>query len=319
MRFFVTVLLTVFIFQSNVKAHFNKNSFDTFLSDSNATQKKPLFHLEDKQKKVILFTGGGVAYAASLTGLYYLWYKDYPRSSFHFFNDNDEWLQMDKFAHATASYYIGHLGHEAMLWAGVEDRKAIWYGGFAGSLYLSVIEILDGFSQEWGFSYGDFMANVAGSMLYSSQQAVWGKQNISLKYSFSPSPYTKYRPDLLGSNTMQSTLKDYNGITCWLSVNLKMFFEKNDKFPEWLCLSFGHSGDGLLGARSNPLMHKGTILPHYERQRQFLLSADIDLRRLPLKNKYLKRFTSIFSFVKIPMPTLEYNKTQGFVFHPLYY
>src|SRR6476620_6964690 len=29
-----------------------------------------------------------------------LWYADYPRSDFHFVNDNAEWLQMDKAGHA---------------------------------------------------------------------------------------------------------------------------------------------------------------------------------------------------------------------------
>ena len=27
--------------------------------------------------------------------LNYLWYKKFPHSKFHFFNDNDEWLNMD--------------------------------------------------------------------------------------------------------------------------------------------------------------------------------------------------------------------------------
>src|SRR4051812_42271731 len=40
-------------------------------------------------------------YAGSLIGLNELWYKNYPRSSFHFFNDNKEWLQMDKVGHFT--------------------------------------------------------------------------------------------------------------------------------------------------------------------------------------------------------------------------
>ena len=39
-------------------------------------------------------------------GLQYLWYKKYPKSSFHFFDDNDEWLQMDKMGHATTAYNI---------------------------------------------------------------------------------------------------------------------------------------------------------------------------------------------------------------------
>ncbi|MDD3875154.1 MAG: DUF2279 domain-containing protein [Bacteroidales bacterium] len=275
--------------------------------------------LTSKQKTNLLITGGSIVYASSLTGLYYLWYKDYPQSSFHFFNDNSEWLQMDKCAHATTSYYLGSIGHHALLWAGLDERKAIWYGGFAGTVYLSVIEVLDGFSKEWGFSLGDFASNIGGSLLYCSQQSFGGKQNIRLKYSFSPSNYTAYRPDLLGNNYLQSTLKDYNGISCWASFNLKMFFENYDKFPDWICLSIGQSGDGLLGANGNPAFNNGHALPYFDRQRQLLFSADIDLSRLPISNKYLKVLTNVLSFIKIPFPTLEYNKTEGIVFHPLYF
>jgi hypothetical protein len=32
----------------------------------------------------------------TLAGLAVLWYAGYPQSSFHFINDNGEWLQMDK-------------------------------------------------------------------------------------------------------------------------------------------------------------------------------------------------------------------------------
>ena len=42
----------------------------------------------DKKKKNILLISEGVAYTATLIGLNSLWYKDYPRSSFHFINDN---------------------------------------------------------------------------------------------------------------------------------------------------------------------------------------------------------------------------------------
>ena len=36
---------------------------------------------------------------ATLIGLNQVWYADYPRSDFHFINDNAEWLQMDKVGH----------------------------------------------------------------------------------------------------------------------------------------------------------------------------------------------------------------------------
>ena len=84
-------------------------------------------------KKNILLISEGVAYTATLIGLNSLWYKDYPRSSFHFINDNGEWLQMDKMGHMTASYYMGVAGIKAYKWAGMNEKTSIWYGGLSGS------------------------------------------------------------------------------------------------------------------------------------------------------------------------------------------
>ena len=102
----------------------------------------------------------------TLVGLSVLWYADYPKSSFHFINDNDEWLQMDKLGHVTASYYIGRTGYELLRLPGVERKKAIWYGGATGFVYLGIVEIMDGFSAGWGASMGDVAANALGSAAF---------------------------------------------------------------------------------------------------------------------------------------------------------
>ena len=57
-----------------------------------------------QQRKKIVWSGTAVAYTAGMTGLYQLWYKDYPQSSFHFFNDVDEWQKQDKLGHVGSAY-----------------------------------------------------------------------------------------------------------------------------------------------------------------------------------------------------------------------
>jgi hypothetical protein len=68
--------------------------------------------LNPKRLKIVLGTEA-VLYTGAMVGLYSLWYKDVPSSSFHFFNDNNEWLQMDKMGHAMTSYYIGRGGYHS--------------------------------------------------------------------------------------------------------------------------------------------------------------------------------------------------------------
>lgn len=260
----------------------------------------------------------GVLYAGSLAGLYYAWYRDYPQSSFHFFNDFDEWMQMDKVGHMTTSYYISRIGYASYLWAGVSPKKAVWYGGLLGMLYLTNIELLDAFSAEWGFSVGDFAANTLGSALFIGQQLAWGEQRFILKYSFHPTDYPNYRPDLLGDTWPQQLVKDYNGQTYWLSGNISAFLPKTSRFPRWINVAFGYGAENMTGAHVNDSQFDDQLAVQ-QRYRQFYLSLDVDLTRIRTKSKTLKTLLTVVSFIKIPFPALEYNTLGQFKFHPLYF
>ncbi len=255
-----------------------------------------------------------VLYAGSIAGLYTLWYQKYPQSSFHFFNDNKEWLYMDKLGHFATSYYIGKIGYESLIWAGVDKTKAAWYGGGLGFVYQTSIEVLDGFSSQWGFSLGDMTTNFLGSALFISQQLILKEQKVLLKWSYSPSNYAKFRPNLLGSNWKETWLKDYNGQTYWLSFNIHSFLSKSSSFPKWFNIALGYGADGMLGANSNP-----SSLPYFKRYSQLYLSADIDLGRIKTKSKFLNLIFQSIGFIKIPMPTLEYNSKNDFIFHVLHF
>ena len=158
-----------------------------------------------------IIIGGSAAYAGSMTLLYQLWYKNYPQSSFHFINDNREWLQLDKCGHTTSTYYIGKLGYESLKWAGVDEKRSAVFGGSFGFVYLTVIEILDGFSAEWGASGGDLAANTIGAGIFISQQLVWKEQRISLKWSAHRTEYAAMRPDLLVKTFLKGSLKTTTG------------------------------------------------------------------------------------------------------------
>lgn len=286
------------------------NAANDTIQPTDTTVNKPLLRS--------LAIGTGVLYTGSIIGLYNLWYKDYPQSSFHFINDNHDWLQIDKAGHATAAYNIGVVGFESLRLAGLDNTKAALYGGSLGLLYLTTVEIFDGFSAEWGASSGDVIANFSGSALFISQQLLWKEQRIRMKWSVHQTSFAPMRPDLLGSNTSQRLLKDYNGHTYWLSVNVKSFLKDDSKFPAWLNLAAGYTGSGMLGSTSNPESYQGVTLPYYERQRRYLISPDIDFTKLKGKNKTVNFLINIFSFIKIPMPALEIN-SEGVKMHALYF
>lgn len=261
----------------------------------------------------------GVIYTGSLAGLYFLWYADYPQSSFHFFNDSGEWMQVDKAGHMTAGYLISNLAYASYRWAGMERKKAIWYGGLLSFAYMTNIEILDGFSAEWGFSAGDFIANTAGCFLFVGQQLLWDEQRFRIKYSFHPTKYADYRPDLLGENFIQQMFKDYNGQTYWLSGNISSFLPKTSRFPRWLNVAVGYGAEGMTGAFTNPGESGGNPIPSFERYRQFYLTLDVDLSRIRTKSKTLHTILSVVNILKIPLPTLEFNTKGQVLFHPIYF
>lgn len=269
-----------------------------------------------RQRRTTLALAGVTAYAGTMTGLYNLWYRDYPQTHFHFFNDNDEWLGVDKLGHATTSYYVGRLGYDAWKWAGMSEKKATWIGGLSGFFFLTTIEILDGFSAQWGASSGDLTANTVGSALFISQQLAWHDQKIMLKWSYHSTDFPDYRPDLLGRNFAERMGKDYNGHTYWLSANLHSFAGKHSVIPRWLNVALGYGATGMTGASSNKTEYLEKPIPSFERRQLFYIAPDIDLTHIRTQSATLKWIFEAIGFLKFPLPALEISK-QGIRFKPL--
>lgn len=248
--------------------------------------------------------GGGAVIAGTLIALDRAWYADYERSSFHTFNDGDEWLQMDKAGHFFSSYTVGRWGHGLLRWTGVNERTSTWVGGSLGFAYLTAVEVLDGTSAEWGFSWWDMAANAAGTALFIGQQLGWKEQRIVPKFSAHLTPYAEQRPDLLGETTMERILKDYNGQTYWLSANLHAFMTAS-KLPPWLNLAVGYGAEGMTAARPPYTMEADGSARAF---RQFYLSPDLALTRIPTKSKVLRTLLFVLDCVKVPAPTLEFSE-----------
>jgi hypothetical protein len=62
------------------------------------------------------------------------------------------------------------------------------------------------------------------------------------------------RPNVLGENFLQQTLKDYNGQTYWLSINVASFLSDDTRFPKWLNVAVGYGADGLIGGTENKFL-----------------------------------------------------------------
>lgn len=275
---------------------------------------KPSDTLDIHRRNALVITEASVV-GLSLIGLNSLWYNDYPRSKFHTIDDANEWKQMDKIGHVFSTYQLSKAGADLLNWSGVSKNNQLIYGSTLGLVFLTTVEVFDGFSSEWGFSWSDFGANAIGTTLYVGQELLWDEQRFVIKYSFHKTNFASQRPNTLGNGLLEEALKDYNGQTYWLSFNLRSFL-KDAKIPEWLNLAFGYGADGMLSSRGESV---DNLFTNQNQYRQFYLSFDVDLTRIKTESHVLKTIFSVLNVIKIPLPTVEFNSQNRPVFRLFYF
>lgn len=278
-----------------------------------------------KQRKLVI-TGIHVGgYAGTMLLLSQAWYKDYPKSSFHTFNDSKEWLQVDKVGHAWTAYNIANYSTGLWKWAGYKHQTAVVLGGISSFGYQTILEVLDAHSAEWGWSWADIAANTVGAGMYTFQELAWKEQRVQFKFSSFPVSYGKnldQRADVLyGKSFQERLLKDYNGQTYWLSFNLKSF-AKQSALPGWLNLAVGYGAKGLYGGFENRAVDKNGNITFQRmdivRQRQWFLSPDIDFTKIKTNKRLIRTTLSLLNMLKLPAPALQLSngKLKG---HFLYF
>mgnify|MGYP002620776737 CR=1 FL=1 len=288
----------------------NHNSHAQFL--------KPADTLNKKRVLGVSITGSAL-WAGSITGLYFVWYKDFPKSGFHVFDDSREWQQMDKVGHMYTAFQFSRFAGDLFEWSGLNHKKSSWIG-FGYSLgYMTTFELLDATNEHWGFSWSDVGFNVLGSATYWGQEYFFNKQYVQFKFSSHPTDLAQYRPDVLGDNFASRILKDYNGQTYWMSFNPVYWFKKESKIPEWINLSFGYSiNNQLLGDGGTYVVTDGSNQQSFTPYRQYFFSFDVNFEAIPTDRRWLKLIFRGLNYFKVPFPALEFS--QGKIgFRPLYF
>lgn len=281
---------------------------------------------------------GAVAYTGALVTLNNVWYDQYPRTTFHFFDDSKEWLQMDKAGHTFTAYFESEWIYHIARWTGMKRSSSIWTGALVSVGLQTTIEVLDGYSSEWGFSMYDFAFNLVGSGMWATQQAIWDDQRIKMKMSTTyvtypetvvygnPEGMTTIRErtnDLFGTSFAQTFLKDYNAQTIWMSFNIKSFLNESSRFPKWLNIAVGYGAHNLYGGFKNEwVVDENTYTLDavvYPRYRQWYFSPDVDLTRIPIRSKFLKTIVCMANIFKFPAPALVINGHGGVEWDWLHY
>src|ERR1043165_9165850 len=108
--------------------------------------------VNNTSRRAVVIGGLSALAGVSLVYLHQEWYKPYRTARFHEFNDNAEWLQVDKAGHFFTAYQGARLTSEALTWAGCGNRNSMIAGTAVSLGYLTAIELMDGYSTGWGFS-----------------------------------------------------------------------------------------------------------------------------------------------------------------------
>ncbi|MCA6075200.1 DUF2279 domain-containing protein [Fulvivirga sedimenti] len=257
-----------------------------------------------------LSVGTAVAYTGSILWLSNQWYSDFEKQPFHFFNDSKQWKQVDKVGHLYGAFQWQSTSFQALKWAGLEDNKAILWSAVSSFTFMATIEVLDGFSAEYGASATDLVANTLGIGLYTGQRLLWKDIRIHPKFSFRRTGYAELRPEVLGSGLAEEILKDYNGQSYWLSFDLSEFINK--PFPKWLNLAIGYGAEDMIYANDDQNREAG--LDPY---RQWYVGIDFDLTHIRSRSKFVNTALFFVNMIRIPAPSVEFSR-KDVRFHWLY-
>jgi hypothetical protein len=216
-----------------------------------------------------------------------MWWKG-KKSGFHT-NWTEDWntsLGADKIGHFFFGQTVATIYKHGLKWSGFPEGRSALYAGLFTFSYQTFLEIRDGFSNDYGFSWGDFGANLFGSMYPYMQYHFPSLNNFNLKISFQASERFK-------NNSNQYILDDYESTYHWLSIDINYFLPEpaGEIFPDIFNLGIGHSVKGL--DNNGRAKH------------EIFIGLDLDLKAVPGESGFLKFLKETLNLYHLPSPVIK--------------
>lgn len=276
------------------------------------TGELPYLVSKPKLLNIVALTGifGAIFYGQHTIQQSDVWKETGP---FHFMEDIQYALWVDKFGHIYGGYATSYLFTEAFITSGFGWELSNILGSVMGLGYMSYIEVLDGFSKGFGFSPTDYYANVLGAGFFLAQYYVPCLQNFNPKFMY-------VNPKWLGEkdrNPHESFIDNYSAQTFWLSINVQNLFGGvvARYVPEWLELSIGYAAYSLCYPPlegCDPSVSE-QVSPDAWGNRKIIISVDYNLvKLLPDGPPFWNWFKQNFKLFKLPAPAIEFGKTTKF-------
>ena len=218
---------------------------------------------------------------------------DESDGDFHFSNDFDYAMNLDKGGHAYSGQLMGEFFYDGYVWSGFSHHAARGLAGLSAFLTHVAIDVKDGYAPEWGFSVVDVLSGTAGGF-WPWMQDLWSPlAALEFKASYWLNSNTYWERGGSSSNVFTD---DYVNWTFWASWRVERALPKGAArfWPDWLCLAFGFSIDD------------SAVLSRADGEREFYVALDWDLEEIfKPESRALRRMVSYANTIKLPSPAVR--------------
>ncbi|MEJ2053710.1 MAG: DUF2279 domain-containing protein [Calditrichaceae bacterium] len=215
------------------------------------------------------------------------YYQD-RRVKFHFTKDADgnlTWFDnyhrgIDKFGHIFSTSLFSQNIYFLSRWSGYSNKTSSILASSLSISLLGGMEVWDAHFESWGFSIGDFIANMAGGLYPVAQYNYSFLQNIDYKMSY----------NFLNERSPDHSVHDYENMTFWLSFNPRGISDARiiGWFPKWLNIAAGIGLDS------------------YRNQKQeFYIALDYNLKRIHTKSLLINQLLAMLDRFHLPAPAIR--------------
>ena len=238
------------------------------------------------------------------------WWDD-EDSHFHFENDFDYALNLDKLGHFAAGVALGEGFYEGYRWAGATEFQSYLFAGLSAMMTHIAIDVKDGYSPEWGFSIFDVLSGTLGGFLPMAERYVPLFKYVDLKWSYwinSRAYYDQGKYD--GKNHSCVFTDDYVNQTFWASFKIYRLLPAGARayYPSWLAIAAGLSID------------EGVFIKHYEGtpHREVYIALDYDLEAFRPQSRLARTLIKWLNYFKLPAPAVQvYPEFHWFLLYPI--
>lgn len=244
-----------------------------------------------------------VAYGAAYWLVFEKGWWDDEHSHFHFENDFDYALNLDKFGHFAAGVMLGESFYEGYRWAGATEFQSYLFAGLSAMMTHVAIDVKDGYSPEWGFSIFDVLSGTLGGFYPMAERYIPIFKYIDLKWSYWINTDAYYDQSETGVFT-----DDYVNQTFWASFKPYRLLPAAARqyYPSWLAFAAGLSIDEKVF----------TGEPHP--RREVYLALDYDLEAFRPQSRMARTIIKYLNYFKFPAPTIQvYPEFHWFLLYPI--